>query len=115
RGLDPPCRPDTGDRSVAEAGARHHQWRRLGADGGVPMKTQSVDAVALLPGLIVAGTALVVLVADLFWAARQRWLAVPLSFAGVVAALVSAFVLSGPTPRATFCLSGGACSYVEDR
>jgi NADH-quinone oxidoreductase subunit N len=77
--------------------------------------TQSVDLVALLPALIVAGTALIVLVADLFWPARQRWLSVPLSLAGVVAALVAAFALSGPTPRTTFCLSPGYCSYVEDR
>jgi NADH-quinone oxidoreductase subunit N len=77
--------------------------------------TQSIDLVALLPALIVAATALIVLVADLFWGPAQRWLAVPLSLIGVVAALVCALALSGPTPRSTFCLSPGACSYVEDR
>ncbi len=78
------------------------------------MTSQSVNLVALLPALIVAATALVVLVADLFWASNQRWLAVPISLVGVVAALVSALSLSGTT-RSTFCLSPGACSYVEDR
>jgi NADH-quinone oxidoreductase subunit N len=79
------------------------------------VKSQSVDLVALLPVLIVAGTAFLVLVADLFWPPRRRWLSVPLALAGVAAALVSAFALSGPKPRTTFCLSPGACSYVEDR
>ena len=78
------------------------------------VRTQSVDLVALLPVLIVAGTALLVLVADLFWPPQALAVgAGPL--AGVAAALVSAFALGGPKPRTTFCLSPGACSYVEDR
>ena len=42
--------------------------------GGAAMKSQSVDLVALLPALIVAGTAFLVLVADLFWSPSRRWL-----------------------------------------
>jgi NADH-quinone oxidoreductase subunit N len=81
----------------------------------VTVMTQHVNLVALLPVLIIAGAALLVLVADLFWAPAQRWLAVPLSLVGVLAALVSAIALAGPTPRTTFCLTPGACSYDEDR
>ena len=68
----------------------------------------SIDFHAILPEIIVASTAAVVLVADLFLRNRRKWLAMPLSFAGVVAALAATLTLAGET-RETF---GG--TYVVD-
>ncbi|MGB9375993.1 MAG: NADH-quinone oxidoreductase subunit N, partial [Mycobacteriales bacterium] len=84
---------------------------------------QSIDYAAMAPVLIVAGTALMVLVADLALPLARRGLAVWLAVAGVVAALATV-VAVGTGQRGTFCtpaatLRGGvrvgqSCSYVVD-
>jgi NADH-quinone oxidoreductase subunit N len=60
-----------------------------------------IDYHAILPELILSGTLLAVLVADAFARPRRRWLAMPLSFTGVLAALVATLTLIGST-RTTF-------------
>jgi NADH-quinone oxidoreductase subunit N len=62
---------------------------------------QSIDYHAILPELILAGTILLVLVADSFLPARRRWFAMPLSLVGVIAALVATLTLLGDE-RTTF-------------
>ncbi len=81
---------------------------------------QTVDWLAVAPALVVAVTALVVLLADL-WLPPQRAPAV-LTGAGVVGVLVAlAFVgLLWGDPRATFCVGSGdagfaSCSYVVNQ
>lgn len=87
---------------------------------------QSIDYTALLPVLLVAGGALVVLVTDLFLPAQRKpWLAWG-TIGILIAALIAETVLwSSKTalPRNTFCLLGngpganagaGACSYSVD-
>ncbi|NUU20226.1 MAG: NADH-quinone oxidoreductase subunit N, partial [Streptomycetaceae bacterium] len=77
---------------------------------------QDIDWLAIAPPLALAVAALVVLVADLFWAGpRKVWLAW-LSLGGLVAALALLLPLVGDS-RATFCTpaNGSAapgCSYV---
>jgi NADH-quinone oxidoreductase subunit N len=56
---------------------------------------QSVDYHAILPALILGVAIIVVLVADAFLPARAKWLAMPLSLVGVVAALVATLTLIG--------------------
>ncbi|MDQ6649873.1 MAG: NADH-quinone oxidoreductase subunit N [Actinomycetota bacterium] len=88
---------------------------------------QSIDYHAVAPLLVVAGTALVVLVADLFLPPARRGLAVVLSLVGVAAALGATLSLLGGGSRGTFCTPPGrlsplagavavgqSCSYVVD-
>jgi NADH-quinone oxidoreductase subunit N len=60
-----------------------------------------IDYHAILPELILSGTLLAVLVADAFARPGRRWLAMPLSFTGVLAALVATLTLMGSS-RSTF-------------
>ncbi|HET6212724.1 MAG TPA: NADH-quinone oxidoreductase subunit N, partial [Micromonosporaceae bacterium] len=71
---------------------------------------QAVDHVALLPAYLAAGTAVLAFLADLVVARRGAVLAV--SAAGTIATAVGAWWLGGRPDRATFCVSGDACSYV---
>ncbi|HYN97450.1 MAG TPA: proton-conducting transporter membrane subunit [Pilimelia sp.] len=71
--------------------------------------TQSVDHVALLPAYLAAGTAVLVLLADLLVGRRGATLAVAAVGAAATAAGAS-FVGAGPD-RATLC-AGDACSYL---
>jgi NADH-quinone oxidoreductase subunit N len=61
-----------------------------------------IDYHAILPELIVSGTIVIVLVVDVFLSSRRKWLAMPLSLAGVLAALVAELTLFGTIPRSTF-------------
>ena len=75
---------------------------------------QSIDYAAIAPPLIVAVTALVVLVADLFLAEHRRLAAAYMSLLGTAAALgATAWLATGRT-RQTFCFASGGCSYVSD-
>ena len=75
---------------------------------------QSIDYAAIAPPLVIAGAALVVLIADLFLADERRIAAAYLSLVGAAAALgVTAWVATGPVRR-TFCFTSGGCSYVSD-
>ena len=79
---------------------------------------QSIDYAAIAPALIVALTAIGVLVVDLFLPARRKDLVGWVGIAGMVGALVALFPLAGEK-RATFCVPGDglvlpACSYVVD-
>jgi len=88
---------------------------------------QTIDYHAIAPTLVVALTALVVLVADLFLPPARRSLAAVISLVGVAAALAMTLTLVGGGSRGTFCTppgrlspaaGGGAvqasCSYVVD-
>jgi NADH-quinone oxidoreductase subunit N len=77
---------------------------------------QTIDYAALAPALIVAGTALAVLLADLFLEGRRKRLLPWLSMAGVLAALVPLVPLAD-SDRRTLCVPSqdallGSCSYV---
>jgi NADH-quinone oxidoreductase subunit N len=61
----------------------------------------TIDYHAILPELILSGTILLVLVADAFIRPRRKWLAMPLSLAGVLAALIAVLTLIGER-RSTF-------------
>lgn len=76
---------------------------------------QSIDYVAILPELILGGTALLVLVVDLFLPGDRKWLAMPLSMMGVLGSLGALLAIAGEG-RETFCVNNqaGACSYVVD-
>jgi len=63
--------------------------------------TQAIDYHAILPELILSGLIVVVLVVDVFLRPGLKWLAMPLSLAGVVAALVAELTLIGDR-RTTF-------------
>jgi NADH-quinone oxidoreductase subunit N len=69
---------------------------------------QSVDTTAILPEMILAGTIVLVLIVDAFLSNKRKWLAMPIAFTGVLAALIATLALAGET-RITF---GGA--YVVD-
>jgi NADH-quinone oxidoreductase subunit N len=70
-----------------------------------------IDYRAVLPELILSGTIVLVIVADAFLRPSRRWLAMPLSLLGILAALAAALSLAGADlPRATF---GG--TFVVDR
>ena len=69
----------------------------------------NVDYHALLPEEILACTILIVLVVDLFLPERRKWLAMPVGFLGVLAALVATLTLIGSVPREMF-----GDSYVVD-
>jgi NADH-quinone oxidoreductase subunit N len=60
-----------------------------------------IDYHAILPELILSGTILLVLFADAFVPERRSWLSMPLSLAGIVAALIATLTLIGPV-RITF-------------
>ncbi|RKR90037.1 NADH dehydrogenase subunit N [Micromonospora pisi] len=73
--------------------------------------TQSVDNVALLPAYLAAGTAVLVLLADLVVARRGATMAV--FAAGAVATAVAALLVGAGDDRRTFCV-GDACSYLAN-
>ncbi|MFI6758711.1 NADH-quinone oxidoreductase subunit N [Micromonospora sp. NPDC050417] len=73
--------------------------------------TQSVDNVALLPAYLAAGTAVLVLLADLVVARRGATMAV--FAAGAVVTAVGALVVGAGDDRRTFCV-GDACSYLAN-
>jgi NADH-quinone oxidoreductase subunit N len=88
---------------------------------------QTVDLHALAPVLLLAGTALAVLVADLFLPPQRRGLLAGLALAGTLASLAAVLTLVGGRPRGTFCVPAGrlpevvggtavpqSCSYVAD-
>src|SRR3954449_7154494 len=62
---------------------------------------QAIDFHAILPEMILAGTILVVLVADAFLPLRRKWIAMPLALLGTIASLVAVFTLYNTT-RTTF-------------
>ena len=62
---------------------------------------QAIDYRAILPELILSGTLLLVLLADAFLRPRRKWLAMPLAFVGVLAALIAVLTLVGDE-RSTF-------------
>ncbi len=62
---------------------------------------QAIDYHAILPELILSGTIVVVLVADAFIRPKRKWLAMPLSLAGTLAAFVATLTLIGEH-RSTF-------------
>jgi NADH-quinone oxidoreductase subunit N len=72
------------------------------------IRNPAIDYHAILPELILAGTACVVLFVDLFLRQRRKWLAMPLAFAGAAGAFAATLTLIG-SERSTF---GG--SYVVD-
>jgi len=71
---------------------------------------QSLDHVALLPAYLAAGTAVVVLLVDLFLAGRGLTLLVALG--GALATATSAVVAFGRPARGTLCAE--SCSYLAD-
>ncbi|SOD64683.1 NADH-quinone oxidoreductase subunit N [Streptomyces zhaozhouensis] len=77
---------------------------------------QNVDWAALAPPLVVAVTAVAVLVADLFLPASRRNLLAWLAMGGLALALLALLPL-WDDDRATFCLADdpGLCSYTADR
>lgn len=74
---------------------------------------QSVDVHAIAPELVLALTACLVLVADLFLPRNARWLAMPLSAAGIVGTLAAVVSLIGEE-RGTFAIGGEATFVVND-
>lgn len=79
---------------------------------------QSIDYLAIAPALVVALTAIAVLVLDLFVPARHKHLVGWSAIAGLSGALLTLLPLAGER-RATFCVPGDglvlpACSYVVD-
>src|SRR6476469_5779385 len=75
---------------------------------------QSIDYAAIAPPVVLALTALVVLVIDLFVTDARRVVSAYLSLAGTAGALgVTALLATGPA-RHTFCFASGGCSYVAD-
>ena len=74
---------------------------------------QSVDWAAVTPVLIPAALALAVLVADLFLPRGRRALLGWVSAAGLAAAALTVIPLRAGH-HATFCLTGGSCSYTAD-
>jgi NADH-quinone oxidoreductase subunit N len=62
---------------------------------------QAIDYHAILPEMILAGTILVVLVADAFLPLRRKWIAMPLALLGTIASLIAVFTLYNTT-RTTF-------------
>jgi NADH-quinone oxidoreductase subunit N len=69
-----------------------------------------IDHVALLPAYVAAGTAVLVLLADLLVARRPAVLAA--AAAGTLATAVAAAWVGGGPTRATFCGGTSGCSYV---
>jgi NADH-quinone oxidoreductase subunit N len=83
---------------------------------------QTIDYHAILPELILAGAAVLVLVVDLFVAPARKWIAMPLSVLGVGGAFAALVSLVSGDERRTFCLDNvtlvankvAGCSYVVD-
>ena len=75
---------------------------------------QSIDYAAISPPVVIAVTAVVVLLVDLFVDARRRLVASYLSLVGTAVALGFTAWLATGDERRTFCLPGGGCSYVVD-
>jgi NADH-quinone oxidoreductase subunit N len=61
-----------------------------------------IDYHAILPSIVLSGLVVVVLVADAFLPLRAKWLAMPLSLLGVIAALVATLTLIPGANRETF-------------
>ncbi len=61
-----------------------------------------IDYHAILPELILSGTILLVLVADAFVPERRAWFSMPVSLAGIVAALIATITLIGGGRRSVF-------------
>ncbi|HEU4481007.1 MAG TPA: NADH-quinone oxidoreductase subunit N, partial [Actinomycetota bacterium] len=74
---------------------------------------QSVDWQAVAPELVLAATAFIVLIADLFLPKEGKWLAMPLSAAGIVATLAAIVSLWGDE-RGTFPIAGEPTWVVND-
>ena len=75
---------------------------------------QSIDYAEITPPLVIAVTALVVLVVDLFVPDDRRLVAAYVSLLGTAVALgTTAWLVTGPS-RQTFCFASGGCSYVAD-
>jgi NADH-quinone oxidoreductase subunit N len=72
------------------------------------VQNPTIDYHAILPELILAGTACVVLFVDLFLRQKRKWVAMPLAFAGAAGAFAATLTLIG-SERSTF---GG--SFVVD-
>ncbi len=82
---------------------------------------QTIDYLAIAPPLIVALTALAVLVADVFMEASRRWPLDAMALLGVLVGLAAAATLALGGGRRTFCVPPGlagdgpvSCSYVVD-
>src|SRR2546422_6141448 len=60
-----------------------------------------IDYHAILPEMILSGTILLVLVGDSFARPRRKWVAMPVSFLGILAALIAELTLIG-SHRTTF-------------
>jgi NADH-quinone oxidoreductase subunit N len=74
---------------------------------------QSVDWHAIAPELVLASSAFIVLIADLFLPKEGKWIAMPLSAAGIVATLAAVVSLIGDD-RGTFEVAGNATFVVND-
>jgi len=74
---------------------------------------QAVDWHAIAPELVLSATAFLVLVADLFIPHEGKWLAMPLSAAGIVGTLAAVASLIGEN-RGTFLLDGDGTFVVND-
>jgi NADH-quinone oxidoreductase subunit N len=75
---------------------------------------QSIDYAAIAPPVVLAITAVVVLVADLFLTDRRRPLANGIATVGTLVALGFAIWLPTQDDRGTFCFPDESCSYVVD-
>jgi NADH-quinone oxidoreductase subunit N len=74
---------------------------------------QAVDLHAIAPELVLASTAFIVLVADLFLPREGKWLAMPISAAGIFATLAAIVSLIGDD-RGTFAVNGAPTFVVDD-
>ena len=77
------------------------------------MQQQAVDLHAIAPELVLAGTAFLVLLADLFLPREGKWLAMPLSAAGLFGTLAAIVSLIGDD-RGTFAIAGQPTFVVDD-
>jgi NADH-quinone oxidoreductase subunit N len=77
------------------------------------MQQQAVDLHAIAPELVLASTAFLVLVADLFLPREAKWLAMPLSAAGIFGTLAAIVSLIGDD-RGTFLVAGQPTFVVDD-
>ncbi len=74
---------------------------------------QSVDLHAIAPELVLVATACIVLVADLFLPKDAKWIAMPLSAAGIIGTLAAVVSLIGDE-RGTFLVGGEASFVIND-